>query len=86
MYFKTLKTAQIYAFLKVTWDKLWIGIRPLTGHFIWVSGGGEESLQGRAYSPTALTLFAFQIQNPHCCTGNLFLSFIDFDLKKKIFF
>lgn len=30
-------------FLMVTWDKLWIDIRPLIELCIQVSGGGEES-------------------------------------------
>ena len=61
MYFKLFKIGQIYAFLKVIWDKLWIGIRPLLEHVIRVGGAGEESPQERVYRPTALALFAFQI-------------------------
>lgn len=61
MYFRICKIGQIYVFLLVTRDKLWIGIRPLIELCIQVSGGGEESHQQRVYSPTALALFAFQI-------------------------
>lgn len=62
MYFKIFKIGRIYAFLKVTWDKLWLGIRPLTELFLRASGGGEESHQERVYSPqhSGCVLFKFK--------------------------
>ena len=85
MYFKLFKIGQIYAFLKVIRDKLWIGIRPLLEYFIWVSRGREESHRKEYTGPLHWPCLLFKFKNPYCYVGNLFL-FYNLSLKIFIFF
>lgn len=79
MYFKLFKIGQIYAFLKVIWNKLWIGIRPLLEHVIRGGGGGEETLRKEYTGPLHWPCLLFKFKT-HIAVLETCFSFITFHL------